>query len=152
MLYFLIFLKIRVTSVFFTSAITNNRITSNYRPQTKFAKVMFLHPSVSHSVHRGGVKAQAQGVSRPGAVCPAGVSRPKPGGSRPRPRRVSAWGVEALGVSRPRGWVSQHALRQTPLPTPQTATAADGTHPSGMHSWLRRCSVSAMTLVTVKIV
>ena len=25
-----------------------------YRPQTKFAKVMFLHVSVSHSVHRGG--------------------------------------------------------------------------------------------------
>ena len=24
-----------------------------YRPQTKFAKVMFLHVSVSHSVHRG---------------------------------------------------------------------------------------------------
>ena len=26
-----------------------------YRPQTKFAKVMFLHVSVSHSVHRGGL-------------------------------------------------------------------------------------------------
>ena len=26
-----------------------------YRPQTKFAKVMFLHLSVSHSVHREGV-------------------------------------------------------------------------------------------------
>ena len=26
-----------------------------YRPQTKFAKVMFLHLSVSHSVHRGGM-------------------------------------------------------------------------------------------------
>ena len=32
----------------------------------------------------------------------------------------------------PRGGVSQHALRQTPLQ--QTATAADGTHPTGMHS------------------
>ena len=29
----------------------------NYRPQTKFAKVMFLHLSVSHSVHRGGTWA-----------------------------------------------------------------------------------------------
>ena len=27
----------------------------HYRPQTKFAKVMFLHLVVSHSVHRGGV-------------------------------------------------------------------------------------------------
>ena len=26
-----------------------------YRPQTKFAKAMFLHLSFSHSVHRGGV-------------------------------------------------------------------------------------------------
>ena len=33
--------------------------------------------------------------------------------------------------------VCQHALRQTPRPQ-QTATAADGTHPTGMHS----CSIS----------
>ena len=32
-----------------------------YRPQTKFEKVMFLHLSVSHSVHRG---SPTQGVSR----------------------------------------------------------------------------------------
>ena len=31
------------------------------------------------------------------------------------------------------GLVSQHALRQTPPPG-ETATAADGTHPTGMHS------------------
>ena len=30
-----------------------NKIVNYYRPQTKFAKVMFLHLSVSHSVHRG---------------------------------------------------------------------------------------------------
>ena len=29
-----------------------------YRPQTKFAKVMFLHLSVSHSVHGGAVRGQ----------------------------------------------------------------------------------------------
>ena len=34
------------------------------------------------------------------------------------------------------GGVSQHALRQTPAL--QTATAADGTHPTGMHSCLLR--------------
>ena len=33
------------------------------------------------------------------------------------------------------GLVSQHALRQTP-PLGETATAADGTHPTGMHSCL----------------
>ena len=38
--------------------------------------------------------------------------------------------------SAPRGMlVSQHALRQTP--PGETATAADGTHPTGMHSCLR---------------
>ena len=94
-----------------------------YRPQTKFTKVMFLHLSVGHSVHKG-------------------VSRPRPGGevggsawgvSRPRPRGEvgeSAWGCPGpgWGVSRPRlggpdpdpgcpglgRCVSQHGLRQTP--------------------------------------
>ena len=34
------------------------------------------------------------------------------------------------------GCVSEPALRQTP-PSQQTATAADGTHPTGMHSCLK---------------
>ena len=41
-----------------------------YRPQTKFAKVMFLHLSVSHSVHRGDLVL--------GGACSRGV--PAPGG------------------------------------------------------------------------
>ena len=43
------------------------------------------------------------------------------------------------GVSRPTpgGGVSQHALRQT-LPPPTMAIAAGGTHPTGMHSCLRK--------------
>ena len=32
-----------------------------YRPQTKFAKVMFLHLSVSHSVHGGGLHGGGAG-------------------------------------------------------------------------------------------
>ena len=66
-----------------------------YRPQTKFAKVMFLQLSVSHSVHSrgfqahtrgGGVGGLGRGVSRP---TPRGVSRPTPGGvSWPRPGGV----------------------------------------------------------------
>ena len=39
----------------------------------------------------------------------------------------------AGGVCSPGGLVSQYALRQT-LPLGETATAADGTHPTGMHS------------------
>ena len=38
------------------------------------------------------------------------------------------WGVPGPGEV-----VSQHALRQVPHPG-ETATAADGTHPTGMHS------------------
>ena len=48
------------------------------------------------------------------------------------------WGVVVVcsgGCLLPRGGlVSQHALRQTP--PGETATAADGTHPTGMHSCL----------------
>ena len=39
-------------------------VQSFYRPQTKFAKVMFLHLSVSHSVHRG-VSASVQAGIHP---------------------------------------------------------------------------------------
>ena len=39
-----------------------------YRPQTKFTKVMFLHVSVSHSVHTGGVRGRGRGRR----VCMAG--------------------------------------------------------------------------------
>ena len=55
---------------------------------------------------RGGVQAQAQGVSRP-----------RPG-----------------GCPGPGGGLSKHALRQTP--PQQMATAADGTHSTGIHSCL----------------
>ena len=55
-----------------------------YRPQTKFAKVMFLHQSVSHSVH-GGVclsacwdtPIQEQTPPRPGS--PEEQTPPRPG-------------------------------------------------------------------------
>ena len=64
------------------------------------------------------------------SVCPQGGAVPAQGGGLPQvvsaPRVV---GVPGSGG----GLVSQHALRQTPL-TGDTATAADGTHPTGMHS------------------
>ena len=72
-------------------------------------------------VSKGGLQAHTQGGSC--GVWPGRVSRPTPRGkwvSRPTP-----WGV----------CVSQHALRQTP-PPPWTATAAGGTHPTGMHHCL----------------
>ena len=64
--------------------------------------------------------------------------------SRPTPRDEvgrCGWGLQAhtWGVSRPtpEGVLSQHALRQTLPPPNQTATAAGGTHPTGMHSCIQ---------------
>ena len=55
-----------------------------YRPQTKFAKFMFLHVSVCHSVHRGG------GVQTQGEVEDSGQ-----GGGCLGP--YSWWEVEGFG-------------------------------------------------------
>ena len=88
------------------------------------AKVMFLHVSVILST--GGVPAPGGRCSwsKGGVSALGGVPGPRgvPGlGGVPGPRGVCSWGV-----------VSQHALRQTP--SGETATAVDGTHPTGMHS------------------
>ena len=93
-----------------------------YRPQTKFAKVMFLHLSVSHSVHKGGIQAHTQGGSW-------GVSRPIPRGevggvSRPTPRGEVGWSGQGGLQAHTRGSDGSQ----------QAATAAGGTHPTGMHS------------------
>ena len=65
---------------------------------------------------------------------PGGSIRSLSGGvSRPTPRgEVVGSGQGGLQAHTWEGSISQHALRQTP---PQlTATAAGGTHPTGMHS------------------
>ena len=80
-------------------------------PAMKFAKVMFLHLSVSHSVHGGGMVSQHV-LQSPGPH-PWGKLRVWPGGE----------------------WLS-HAQ--------QMATAAGGTHPTGMHS----CCKSQWSLET----
>ena len=82
-----------------------------YRPQTKFAKVMFLHLSVSHSVHRGGVCLSVYWDT---------ITPPPPEQTPP--------GADPPGTRHP-------PPEQTPPPPgAETATAADGTHPTGMHS------------------
>ena len=72
---------------------------------------MFSEACVKNSVHRGCVQA------RPGGGCPGGCPGPGPG----------------PGGCLPGGGVQVQALRQTPTPQ-QIATAADGTHPTGMHA------------------
>ena len=88
-----------------------------YRPQTKFAKVMFLHLSVSHSVHGGACVVV-------GGMCMAG------GG------RHAWWGVCMVGVCMAGG----HACHTHPLPTLRDTVGqcAGGTHPTGMHSCLKK--------------
>ena len=88
---------------------------------------MFLHVSVILS--GGG----APGPDPGGEV--GGLAR---GVSRPRPRGEVgglAGGGGCPGPGLLRG-VSQHALRLTTTPPQQTATATDGTHPTGMLSCL----------------
>ena len=47
---------------------------------------------------------------------------------------VCSWGVPGLEGSAPGGLVPGGCLVETPVPPPGTATAAGGTHPTGMHS------------------
>ena len=74
---------------------------------------------VCHSVHMEG--CLGPGPGEVGGSAPWGVSRPRP-----------------KGVSRPRlqvcVCVSQHALRQTPLPPSRWLLLRTVTHPTGMHS------------------
>ena len=92
---------------------------SYYRPQMKFAKVMFLHVSVSHSVQRvdggHGFPACIAGLRGSECIpaCLAGLQAHTWGVSRPTPRGYPG---PHLGGSKAHTWrgVSQHALRQTP--------------------------------------
>ena len=130
-----------------------------YRPQTKFAKVMFLHLSVSYSVHRG---YPSMPCRSPGGVYPSmpcrfpgphpigslrglarGVSRPTPKGelegSGQRGLQAHTQGglqAHTWGVSRPtpRGCIP--ACTQADSPLRLTATTG-GTHPTGMHPCYR---------------
>ena len=70
-------------------------------------------------------------MPRPRGSAPGGGPGPESGVVVPGPWE-GAWSRRGWLVPR---LVSQHALRQIPPPTPgDTATAADGTHPTGMHS------------------
>ena len=109
----------------------------HYRPQRSWGKVMFLQASVI--LLTGGVWSRGwgvsgpRGVSAPRGVCSGGCLLPGegyllPGGG------VSAPGVSALGG------VCSRVVSALGVPggdtPPGTATAAGGTHPTGMHSCL----------------
>ena len=123
-----------------------------YRPQTKFAKVMFLHLSVNHSVHGGGEWYP----SIPCRWYPSNLCRfpgPHPRGSL---RGLTRGGLQVhtqrglqahtRGVSRPTpGRVCIPACTEADPPLWLMATAAGGTHPTGMHS----CHLYDFTLIFV---
>ena len=100
---------------------------------TKLRRLCFYkHLSVQGGcLLRGGLVQGGGGVPVPrgaglGQGVPASGGRGMPGPG----------GVCSQGVSGPGGLVSQHALRQIP-PLAEMATAADGTHPTGMHSYFQ---------------
>ena len=106
-------IHMKIKAVNFSKSKTRNSVSKTYTYyclQTKFTKVMFLHLSVI--LFTGGLSRP-----RPRGDLPRGVSRPRPGG-----------GVQAQACGR-------CILACTEADTPhQTATAADGTYPAGMHS------------------
>ena len=86
-------------------------------------KVMFLHLSVSHSVHGGGSASVHAGIHPPGQTPPPGRHRPgqthqPPGRWADTPLPSTCWDTPPCPV---------HAGIDM-------ATTADGTHPNGMHS------------------
>ena len=78
-----------------------------YRPQTKFAKVMFLQVCVCP---QGGAWSRGGAWSQGGCLL---------------------WGVPALGGAWGGAWSRG---RRGVDPPPEMATAAGGMHPTGMHS------------------
>ena len=95
--------------------------------RNEIAKVMFLQVSVCPR----GVPGPGGCLVLGGCLVPGGAWSP---GGGYLVQGVSSRGVSAQGGCLILGGlVSQHALRQTPPPG-ETATAADGTHPTGMHS------------------
>ena len=113
-------------------------ITDFYRPQTKFGVRLYFYTCLSFCSRGGGwcypsihcrwypnMPCSRVGCGVPGPV--GGWS-----GGVPGPRGVCSWGFLVpggllLGGPGPRGCLVQ---------TPQTATAAGSTHPTGMHSCL----------------
>ena len=87
------------------------KVACCYRPQHSCGKVMFLHLSVSHSVHRGMYPRMHWGRHPLGRHIPV----------------CTGADIPLLGRHIP-------ACTGVDTPPPPTATAEDGTHPTGMHS------------------
>ena len=116
-----------------------------YRPQTKFAKVTFLHLSVSHSVHRGVCFSVCWDTHPSRTRHPPGTSHPpgsrNPPGADPPGSRPPSRSRQPPQTKHP--W-SRHPPQQAPpeAGTPPFPTVhagrygqqAGGMHPTGMQS------------------
>ena len=92
----------------------------HYRPQTKFAKVIFLHLSVSYSVHRGEYLGRCPPRYSP-ADTPLRAGTPPQAGTPPR-------------QVHPPGQVHHQQVHPRPQYMLGYGQQAGGTHPTGMHS------------------
>ena len=114
---------------------------SSYRPQTKFAKVMFLHLSVSHSVHRGVSASVHAGThppwvqTPPGADTPQEADTPKEADTPPRKRTPPG--------SRHPPSCTVHAGRY--------GKQAGSTHPTGMHTCFTKCAYFMCVIININI-
>ena len=98
----------------------DSHVTDFYHPQHSCGKVMFLHLSVSHSVHRGvSGRYPLHCADTPLADIPQADT---PLGRYP-PLLSACWDTDTP--------CPVHAQITPPY---LAATAADGTHPTGMHS------------------
>ena len=117
-------LKILVFENFFAHAIhpiVNSLHRCNiYRPQRSCEGYVFTR--VCHSVHGGGLPQCMLGYPPPRSRAPPGAD--PPGADPP--------GAEPPGSKHP-PW-SRHPQPPQGADPPETATVADGTHPTGMHS------------------
>ena len=87
-----------------------------YRPQTKFPKVMFLHLSVSHFVHGGGLHPRGVGLHQGESASEVGSA--------------SKGGLHLGGACIQEGWAD------APSDTMGYGQQAGAMHPTGMHSRL----------------
>ena len=118
-------------------------LPSYYRPQRSCGKVIFSEACVKNSVHGGRVsrprpRGEVGGLARGGPGPHWGVSRPTQG--YPGPGQGGGCPGSGLGV----GMVYPSMLwGRHPQ---QTATAAGGTHPTGMHFLFQLCSFTSIII------
>ena len=125
-------------SGYYPDLIKVNRWETYYRPQTKFTKVTFLHVCVCPRGGGGGYP------SMPCSRCPCRFPGPHPGegeiegsdqgGSPGQHPGGLLWGCLLPGEGLQAHTQGGSAPRGVWRP-PVTATAAGGTHPTGMHSY-----------------